>query len=171
METPAATTPAPTTEGTGDAQMVANANVVLGSEMEGTVEQLIAMGFERENVIRCLRAAFNNPDRAVDYLMSGIPDSVLAAIAEPRGAAAPPAAGGENVPMEEDSTPRNNTPAGVQAFPALPTGDAPMADAGDDAELSEQDREQIAALRNHPRFMDAARLIAQRPESIHQILG
>jgi UV excision repair protein RAD23 len=31
------------------------------------------MGFEKEKVVAALRAAYNNPDRAIDYLLTGMP--------------------------------------------------------------------------------------------------
>ncbi|KAK4482964.1 hypothetical protein RD792_010138 [Penstemon davidsonii] len=58
-------------------------NLVGGNNLDQTIQQLIDMGggsWDRETVIRALRAAYNNPERAVDYLHSGIPESTELAV-------------------------------------------------------------------------------------------
>ena len=57
----------------GDASLYGEAasSLVAGSYLEATVNQILEMGggsWEREQVVRALRAAFNNPERAVEYL-------------------------------------------------------------------------------------------------------
>lgn len=42
-----------------------------GNALEQAVTGMIEMGFPREEVMRAMRAAYNNPERAVEYLMSG----------------------------------------------------------------------------------------------------
>lgn len=51
----------------------AASNLVAGTNLEATVQQILDMGggsWDRETVVRALRAAYNNPERAVDYLYS-----------------------------------------------------------------------------------------------------
>jgi len=51
----------------------AASNLVAGSHLEGTIQQIIDMGggsWDRDTVVRALRAAYNNPERAVEYLYS-----------------------------------------------------------------------------------------------------
>ncbi|MED6159514.1 Ubiquitin receptor RAD23d [Stylosanthes scabra] len=55
----------------------AASNLISGSNLESTVQQILEMGggsWDRDTVIRALRAAFNNPERAIEYLYSGIPE-------------------------------------------------------------------------------------------------
>nr|GMD26701.1 ubiquitin receptor RAD23c-like [Ipomoea batatas] len=74
----------------GDVYDQAASNLVAGSNLEGTIQQILDMGggtWDRETVVRALRAAFNNPERAVEYLYSGIPES---AEVPPAGGNPPP---------------------------------------------------------------------------------
>jgi len=42
-----------------------------GAELEEKVKEMEDMGFERPKIMQALKAAFYNPERAVDYLLSG----------------------------------------------------------------------------------------------------
>ncbi|KAG2201596.1 hypothetical protein INT46_007747 [Mucor plumbeus] len=52
-------------------------SLVTGSQLDSVIQNLMEMGFEREQCARALRASFNNPDRAVEYLFNGIPQNIL----------------------------------------------------------------------------------------------
>lgn len=52
------------------AQTASTGSGAENSAFEEQVKGLMEMGFAREQVIKALRAAFNNADRAVQYLLS-----------------------------------------------------------------------------------------------------
>ena len=98
------------------------------------------MGFPRDQIIAALRAAFGNPDRAVDYLMNGIPENLLNA--------APP-----------------STPAASAAAAAAPA--AATATGGASAELSGNELERI---RNEPQFQQIRQIIRTNPQLLQQFI-
>ena len=61
----------------------AASNIVSANHLEQTIQQIMDIGggtWDKETVTRALRAAYNNPERAVDYLYSGIPEAAEVAV-------------------------------------------------------------------------------------------
>eukprot|EP00299_Pterocystis_sp_00344_P015617 c780_g1_i1.p1 GENE.c780_g1_i1~~c780_g1_i1.p1 ORF type:complete len:341 (+),score=70.06 c780_g1_i1:42-1025(+) len=85
---PQPVTPVSAQPATPTTPLTSTADMVVGPELQATIQQMCDMGFEREQCIRALRAAYNNPDRAMQYLLDGIPENLQH---QPAPAAAAPA--------------------------------------------------------------------------------
>ncbi|CAI0421020.1 unnamed protein product [Linum tenue] len=66
-----------------DTYSQAASTLVAGTNLDQTIQQIMDIGggtWDKETVTRALRAAYNNPERAVDYLYSGIPETAEVAV-------------------------------------------------------------------------------------------
>jgi UV excision repair protein RAD23 len=73
---PATPSPAPaSTTASQPASFNDPSALAMGSQGAEAIANMEAMGFPRNDIDRAMRAAFFNPDRAVEYLLNGIPES------------------------------------------------------------------------------------------------
>lgn len=54
--------------------------LVTGDSLTSTINSIVEMGFVRKDVEAAMKAAYNNPDRAIEYLTSGLPEPPLAQV-------------------------------------------------------------------------------------------
>ncbi|XP_035379177.1 RAD23 homolog A, nucleotide excision repair protein b isoform X2 [Electrophorus electricus] len=118
--------------------------LVTGQAYENLVAEIMSMGYEREQVIAALRASYNNPDRAVEYLLMGIPTELEQ----------PPQEVVRPTPATERPQP---PPAATGAMSALPQ-DPPAS--GNPLEF----------LRNQPQFQQMRQIIQQNPALLPALL-
>ncbi|KAJ0007402.1 hypothetical protein Pint_30436 [Pistacia integerrima] len=74
---------ATTADANTDTYGQAASTLVAGNDLEQTIQEIMDMGggtWDKETVTRALQAAYNNPERAVDYLYSGIPETAEVAV-------------------------------------------------------------------------------------------
>jgi len=140
------------------------------------IQNMEAMGFPRDQIDRAMRAAFFNADRAVDYLLNGIPEHLqredrqpaprAAAPASQAPAASPPAAAATTATTEPSGDePINLFEAAAQAArPAAGAGAGAGLGAGADLSGS------LDFLRNNPQFQQLRQVVQRQPQMLEVIL-
>jgi UV excision repair protein RAD23 len=156
--------------------------MALGSaEREAAIANMEAMGFPRDQIQAAMTAAFYNPDRAVEYLLNGIPENLQRqrpAGTSSRGAAASPL-----------TAPTSETHASPPA--TAPSGDEPVNLFEAAAQAGQSNRgggtsgrgTGVAAgtgatagpgnldfLRNNPQFQQLRQIVQQQPQMLEPIL-
>jgi len=158
----------------------------MGSERDAAIANMESMGFARADIDRAMRAAFFNPDRAVEYLLTGIPDSALQesqAQASPRpprsGPTSPPPATGGNAAATTTTggdEPVNLFEAAAQAGQGgRGAGGARAAPAGarsgpEAAAAQTLSGNSLEFLRNNPQFQQLRQVVQQQPQMLEPIL-
>lgn len=149
--TPAPAEPAPSAPAQTPAQAPASggaapsSGMAVGSALDEAVASLMGLGFPQEQVVRALRAAYNNPERAAEYLFNGIPAGV-----------------------EDRAGP---APAGRPAAPPQPDMGAGEGDEGDEGDIGEGGMPDMQALLQNPQAMQMMMqmMAAQNPQLLQQM--
>ncbi|KAL3976938.1 tRNA-dihydrouridine synthase 4 [Sarotherodon galilaeus] len=115
--------------------------LVTGPAYENLVSEIMSIGYEREHVVAALRASYNNPDRAVEYLLMGIPAR---------------ASDLHNPQPSRHSTPANPSTPSTEEPPQQPP--APPS------------RNPLEFLRNQPQFQQMRQIIQQNPALLPALL-
>lgn len=192
---PATPSPAPASTATTTDSTSFNdpSALALGDQRAAAIASMEGMGFPRNEIDRAMRAAFFNPDRAVEYLLNGIPESVQQEQQQAAQAQQRPASNQAQQAAPTTGTTGGNTggaTAGTEAASA--TGDEPVnlfeaaaqrgtggtgggAGAGARSGATQGAGAQAGTpnldfLRNNPQFQQLRQVVQQQPQMLEPIL-
>ncbi|KAJ4710532.1 ubiquitin receptor RAD23c-like [Melia azedarach] len=144
----------------------AASNLVAGNNLEGAIQQILDMGggtWDRDTVVRALRAAYNNPERAVEYLYSGIPEQAEA----PPAARAPGSGPAADSPTQSvqltQPTPVPSSGPNANPLDLFPQG---LPDMGSGAAGAGT----LDFLRNSPQFQVLRAMVQANPQLLQPML-
>jgi UV excision repair protein RAD23 len=170
---PATPTPARTAPAGAAAPLDANA-LAVGQQRDEAIANMEAMGFERSQINAAMRAAFYNPERAVEYLLTGIPENLQAPAAAARAPAAQPdaaAAGGVDddgdVNLFDLAAQQGRGSSGRSGG----AGSAAAAAVAAAAAGQQQSLGNLDFLRHNAQFQQLRQVVQQQPQMLEPILN
>lgn len=151
--------------------------LAIGAERSAQIAELESMGFERTQIDAAMRAAFYNSERAVEYLLNGIPDNIQPGLIQTTvassGVASPPSATNPGVDGEDQPT---NL---FDAAAALGTGGGARSSvirgtsggsAAAPSSVSSGGLGNLDFLRNNQQFQQLRQIVQQQPQMLEPIL-
>ncbi|KAI4771575.1 UV excision repair protein Rad23 [Aureobasidium sp. EXF-3400] len=152
--------------------------LTLGDERAAAISNMEAMGFPRADIDRAMRAAFFNPDRAVEYLLNGIPESAQREQeqqqrnpAAPTQGQTPSAAPAPAQPTGGEDEDVNLFEAAAQAGQGGGRGSTRAAQPAQGAEAGlGAGGDPLEFLRNNPQFQQLRQLVQAQPQMLEPIL-
>jgi len=130
----------------GSAGGGSGSDLVVGEDYNLMVQNIMDMGYGRDEVVAALTASFNNPDRAVEYLLTGIPPSVQGTPSV-------------SVNPGSDSPAESGTPTSAAGTGSEETGSS-----------GGSGNNPLAFLRNQEEFQQMKRLLQQNPGMLNALL-
>ncbi|KAJ6848782.1 ubiquitin receptor RAD23d-like [Iris pallida] len=168
-ETPApAATPAVVASTEVDVYGQAASNLVAGSNFEQTIQRILDMGggtWDRDIVIRALRAAFNNPERAVEYLYSGIPEQAEIPPVSPAPTTGQTVQAPQPAPIQAPQTAPSTVPSSRPNANPLDLFPQGLPNVGSNAGAGNLD-----FLRNSPQFRALQAMVQANPQILQPML-
>ncbi|RQM07194.1 hypothetical protein DH86_00000898 [Scytalidium sp. 3C] len=148
-----------------------SSGLAMGAERAAQIAEMESMGFERSQIDLAMRAAYYNSERAIEYLLTGIPEHLLQEHRQPQPEAptSPSASGGAGEGGEE---PVNLFEAAASAGQggASRGGSGNLFGAGAGAGAAAGGLGNLDFLRNNPQFQQLRQVVQQQPQMLEPIL-
>eukprot|EP00884_Botryococcus_braunii_P011325 jgi/Botrbrau1/20193/Bobra.0547s0001.5 len=149
-----------------ESQMGGSSELLVGGELDNRIEQIVEMGFPRDQVVAAMRAAFNNSERAIEYLMSGIPEASGIGMAEAPEPASAPAVAHVAPQVQPGSSP----PSGPNAQPLDMFASQGAGTAAASPSLGSGPFGALEFLRNSPQFQTLRQIVQTQPNILQPML-